>query len=514
MAMSSSKPDKLLDFNRSTLHPVISIFLPLFFFINFTFFLGAVFGESFRIHVVFYIFLFLAGLEEAVAGNILFKESEGGMARLRELVYLIIVVLIVVLILQKGNLAERWQSLIKIQNLYMILLVPVQWLVSFVIHRALREREILLISLKGIRGDELRSTLRQNSEMVIEAMSGLKKVKLFIIFFQTIVFILLILYFVLGTQISGLAVIFLVLHAAAGIIFTIVINNAVEDQLLSGEGVVVGPLYRRRRFILALSVLFLVVLLIFFFARSTSLLPLSLFQPLLDWLARRPSREASPPVYQRKSPEQGMGDMLKTLGEMGQAEPNKFFRILFFILGRILLGVVVTAVIYFLISPFLSRYFRGRLKMFRPAEVLWRKINAFLSYLGRLVEDFWTWLKRSGSFHAQSRKLEREARRWKQLKNRQPGWLKKLEMGRILKGFLKLMRWGQKKGVLYKKHMGPAEYTGMLSDTVPPQREALTEAVDIMEEALFSSDLLKRGKLARYLFLVKRIVKEKKEKTA
>ena len=513
--MSSSKPDstrgRMLAFNRATLHPLIAIAVPALFVCTLTAFLPLFFGAGVRIPILFYVLLFVAGLEETVVGNILFKERTSSFVRFRELIYLCIGAALLLFVVQRGSPAARLAALGQVRNVVSFLAVPVQWLLSWYIHSALREREFLLQSTGEKEGAELKAALRENAEQAKEALDALRKARFLIGFFQTVVFVLLIVAFILQKAVAGGLLAVAVLHAVSGLVFLVVLNNAREDQLLYGDGVNVGFREQRRRFLIVAVILLLVFLLVVFFARSSSVLSLSLFEGLLNWLSNLFNREREapePPPIQPQRPELQEG-MREVLQELGEQEQSPWLQTLFRILGRLLLGAAAAAVVYFLLSPLLSRYFRRRVGALLPLQAILRRLKGFLSTVKSLMNDLRSWFRQSKSYSAARRRVAAGERRWRRARERQPGWLKRIEMGRILRAYLKLIKWGKRRGVPYRGYMAPQEYGRELAEEVPAVEEALGEAVDIMEEALFSPDLVERGKVSRYMSLMKSIVKER-----
>ena len=143
--MISSRPGdaggRMVAFHRSTLHPLIAIGIPLLFLWCLTSFLPLFFGQSVAVPLLFYALILLAGLEETVVGNILFKERTSSFVRFRELVYLCFGVVLLLFAISRGNVAERLASLKQAGNVLTLIAVPAQWLLTFTLHSALRERD-------------------------------------------------------------------------------------------------------------------------------------------------------------------------------------------------------------------------------------------------------------------------------------------------------------------------------------------------------------------------------------
>ena len=250
--------------------------------------------------------------------------------------------------------------------------------------------------------------------------------------------------------------------------------------------------------------------------RQASLLPLSLFQPFLDWLARLFSGKGTPaPQLPGNAPTmrgQRMGELLAPLDQ----EPSPFLlliRMILSILGRgILIGLGLLFV-YFLLSPLLSDYFRNRLKGLHPLRAVVNKILALFDLTARLLAQLVAWLRQpfgnSVPFLGRQSETEKELDRWRRRKLKKAGFLKRWEMGRVLRMFLKLIRYGRRRGVEYRSSLAPLEFAELVAAAIPRQQASLAEAMTIFEEALYSPRRLSRQKTGRYFVLVKDIVKGK-----
>jgi len=185
----------------------------------------------------------------------------------------------------------------------------------------------------------------------------------------------------------------------------------------------------------------------------------------------------------------------------------EILRILFAVLGRIILLGLGVLFLFFLFSPLLSNYFKAMLRRLHPLKVLWRRMRALGSYVVGLFKDLFAWIRSPGGEKVKFREKKKAGNRWRLLKIRKPGLLKRLEIGRILKAFMQLIRWGKRKGIEYKPYIAPLEYAYIVSEKFPARRAHLEESMEIMEEALFSPSVLPRQKVKRYLNLIKVIVK-------
>ncbi len=491
---------------------MLSLCIPFFFLLSLSEIINTIFESTFSIPPIYYLSLLVVGLEEVIVGNILYKEKIGGWERVREVVYILVCVFIVLLILQRGSLSlrQRLEALQSVLNIYLVVCILLQWVLTAKIHAGLRNREILLTVLSEKRGESLKHALRESSELTVMALSNLKQVKRIIIFLQLITFTLLLGLFAFGVRTRALLVFTVLSHALVGVVFTFILNNAIQDQFLFGEGIFVDSIFQRRRLLYAALIIVTVMLLVVSLARQTSILPLSIFQPFLDWLAGLFAPKGRLafrlPRAENRSNRMDLGKLLSQLPR----KPSllvEILRMLLAVLGRVILLGLGILFIYFLFSPLLSNYFKAVLRRLHPLKVLWIRMRALGSYVVGLFKDLLAWVRSPGRDKAKFSKKKKTENRWRRLKIRKPGLLKRLEIGRILKAFMQLIRWGKRKGIEYKPYIAPLEYAYIVSEKFPARRGCLQESMEIMEEALFSPSVLPRRKVKRYLDLIKMIVK-------
>jgi hypothetical protein len=496
------------------MHPTISVLIPLVFLML----LGEILRDAtgFVIPRAAYLFLLLAALEEVVVGNILFQERVGTIERLREPFYVLAFVGLVLFVMQRGSLTTRAYGLLSLLPLTLGFLTVLQWLLTWRIHNALRDRELLEISLQGKEGTALRNALRDNAEMARLAISAVPRTKRMVIFFQMLAFATVIALFAVGIRVSPFTAILLLLDAMLSMFTLGILNNAAEDQLLSADGVAVGSFYRRRRFVYTLVILGCAFVVVLAYARQTSLLPLEIFRPFLDWLASLFNRERNlaqmPRTPMRVSrPEMQLLQML----EMGPPREQPLIDLLRFLL-RVVWNVVKLGLLlvlaYFLISPFFSRAFRARLRSLTPLAFVREQLARMGRFVRRLVDDLLAWLRRPP---AEKRRARRgRGKSWRRrLVLRRPGLFKRWEMGKVLRAYVRLIRWAERRGVRFRAPLAPREYMYRVAAEVPDHRVALDQASVILEEAIFSDHRVARARLRVYFDTIRAVTRRHREQT-
>ena len=492
-------------FLTAVLHPLFAVLIPLVFFVLVTEILRDL--AVLRLTPAVYLFLLLAGIEEVVAGNILFEERIGSFDRLREPIYLIAFLGAVLMLFVPGVPSERLRGLLRPDFIYLGLLVLLQWMFSWRIHHALREREMFEGSLEGKEGADLKHVIRENAELARMAISAVPRIRRSILLFQVVAFAGVVALFAAGLRVSSATAVLFLVHGLLGLGFAVLLNNAVHDQMLSAEGIALGDFYRRRRSVYALSILALSLVFVLLYARNTSLLPLSLFRPFLDWLASLFDRErpvARPPriLTQTPRPEADLFRRLQ-LEDSGPSPLMDLLRYLLRVIWKVVRLFALLTVAYFVISPFLSRYFRARLGGLKPLEFLREQGRRLLQSLRTVLADFMAWLRRPA---AERRRERHERRKWVgQVRLRRPGLFQRMQMGRLLRAYVKLIRWGERRGVAFRTPYAPQEYAFMVAERAPEHREALREAIAVLEEALFSPHRVPRERVGVYLRTIREI---------
>ncbi|MBN2440936.1 MAG: DUF4129 domain-containing protein [Spirochaetales bacterium] len=91
--------------------------------------------------------------------------------------------------------------------------------------------------------------------------------------------------------------------------------------------------------------------------------------------------------------------------------------------------------------------------------------------------------------------------------NNNPGFRKRLETNKVIRLFLKLLKWGRMRGIRYYYSLTAVEYIGELAAEYPALKDLLYYAVSIFEEAVFSRHLIDAQVIRKYKQAIKTIVK-------
>jgi len=455
---------------------------------------------------LFFLVLLGVGVEETVMANVLFTERAGFLARMRELLAVMLVAWLAVGAIH--GLQGRGLTLLHIDFVYPLSLTFIQWTCVWVVHRCLREREILLSAIAGRKGEDMLHALRDASLQAEISARSLRAVKLVEALFQAMVFFLLLLSTSLQVPL-GFAVPFLAAtHALFGILVTGTMNMYVQDQLLLGEGIVVPARFEWSRMGTIAAVPLASIPLVLLLARNDAPLPLSALLSLLErlfrsfpalplWVLMDPAR-----VYEQQQRYAAMAHAVS--GGL----PSPALLLFLFILGRLIRIALVMALYFFLVSPLLSDEFLASVRTRSFAAFVRRKLNDFFRACRRLMRRLRTWLALVGR-----EGRGRESRGAKnEVKNAAYGvaqhvltWRKRVQMSRVLRAYLKVLEWGESSGVPQRAFDAPREYASRLASAFPDRSGQLAFVAEILEEALFSKHLLPGERMAAYFSTVREI---------
>ncbi len=501
---NSSISKQYFRFYRATAHPLLSIFIPLLFLLTLHSMLQSLVPGLSIPTPLLALLLLIVGFEEALAGNIFFKERVSSFVRLRELILILLLVLPILFAVHRIPLHLR--NLLQPKLLYPLFLVLLQWLSSLALHNRLRERELFLSVIAGKRGSQQTQALRDSSMQAGYAIKGIKEVQSTITMFQVVIFVLIIATIVLGKELPASSLVLATLHASSGFLFSGVLNLFSEDQMYLGNGFVIPPRLERKRLIYIAVLLGVCLTLVLLAARDSSLLPLSWLLALLEKLAQLFKYNPDYGVVEglRKMIAERRQSLQSLLPAREAMPLSLLFKLILALLKRLIRVIAFTALFFFLAAPLFSDYFLKRVRQLRPLAFLWRKIRASLLYLRRTIRRFVLWLKTSGTRRkpAAEGKKPLQTHPFVYRESRRPGLRKKLQMGRVLKAFARMLKWGERIGVPFFPANTPQEYTHRLAAAAPGTEPSLEFIVQVFEEVMFSTHLVDRDRISRYLKVV------------
>jgi hypothetical protein len=507
--------EKWLPARSSLLHPAIAIFMPFFLLQGLDALVRVgIFGPVFPAPPPgFLAVVLLVGLSRTVVSNILRRERAGGLAaRFREAVLAFAAALAILTLLSGRPLRGQWNPL-QPDVIWPMLLVVIQWLMTLQAHEALRAREMFLVVVEGKTGHALAAAAHGASGQAGESVQEVERLKRTAVVGMVVTVLPYLVY-------SGIAAHFAVavpvaasarvlLEALAGIVTMVVANGFIDEQLCAARGIPRAVSAGSLRYAAPLAGVGMLLLCSLALSGRASLLPMSLLARLLAFLQRFRLRFAFTALPPEAPPAQGpTGGMEEMLRELGARAPSPIVQEIVRILGIVAAVALAGAFAYFIVRPLLSRGALQAARRLHPLRLLARRAAAFRAFLLRLPQALSQWLRGPGrglrdiprSILATLRESARKAGRESARSARRDDRAQRAALARIraarsraVREFLRLARWGEKRGVAFTGAEGPREYAGRLAGGAPDVATSLIRAAELFEEIVYSPAPRARG---------------------
>ena len=441
------------------------------------------------------VLLLTGGAQAAVANTLAREKVGGGLPRLRELL-VILILAAAVFMTTRGYLFAGDVSPAKPEVIYALALVLIMWLTCFSLHRAFREREVFLSTITGIDGNELRTAVRSYSTEATESVTRMRQVKRVVIWFQLLVLLAFSAALLGGREVGGGLLVLVVLHLALGLAYTAALNGYQEEQGYFGGGFVLPASLRRRRVGAALLFVALAAVAAWPMVRPEPPLPASYLEAFFSWLndlltpdgPREVRRELSVSSSRAQQSEQTR-EFAQMIGErQGSDLAARLFQA-FLVTILVALG---GALAVFLVRPLFSRDFGEILRSLSVGRVL-RGLAAGIS---QALDTALAVLRRLASAPrgAAARLAEtvrdaaRERRRQATTRRAVRERLRSGAHGTAVRGFVRLIRWGERAGVPFRRSVAPLDYVRALAVRLPERRDELLALGVLFEELVYSAD--------------------------
>ena len=464
--------------------------------------------------------LLLTGAAQAAVANALKKEKVGSaLPRMRELL-VILILATVVFMATRGYLFAGDLVPLKAEVIYAQILVLIMWLASFGLHRAFREREVFLSLLIGKEGPQLRTAVRSYSTEATESVARMRQVKRVAIWFQTLILLALFVALLGGREIGTGLLLLVLLHLALGLTYTAVLNGYLEEQGYFGGGFVLPPALRRRRVGTALLFVALAALVTWPLGGTEPPLPASYLGAFFAWLndlltpdqpleARQTELRtgSSEPLQER---ERERSQLMGEQREQSDLAARLFQAVLITVLLALGLGLIV-----FLVRPLFSRDLGEMLRGFSLAG-LWRGFARGLSQaaatalaaLRRMLAAPRDVAERlAATVTRAARERRRQARARRAVRSR----LRHGAHGAAVRGFVRLVRWGERSGVPFRRSVAPLDYVRALGARLPERRAELEAVGVLFEELVYSAHGDAGGRTTRFQGQVRDLLRRRSD---
>lgn len=480
---------------RSYRHPLFSVLLPFLFVWLVTGCLRAAIPALGRIPAVYPILLLVATLSEAaVSGYLTARRAQGFLPRLRELVVLLVFSL-AFLKLANGDVFRGDWGVGRLDIVLPLILVAAEWLLAVSIHASLRERELLLSLVIGKDGAELKESIREMGAEAAASLAALARLRRLIVALQALAFLALF-FLSIARPASigpGLAVL-AAAHFAVGLVCLFTVNSYREWQAVMGDGFTVSRRIVSRRAGFAAALCLVAALALIPAVGRDAPLPSSYLEAFMAWLQRITTLPEAPGRYETETDEVTSPDYqlerqtqaLRGLGEVRQGN-EALQRLLRIILIAVVAGGPAAVILVLLVAPL----FRKREEKAHPLRALRAWLVRTAQAVAQGFRNFLSALRYRPRGEVKRRSLReiifgRGDAGAARTGDERAGFFQRLALSREIRTFVKVIRWGERRGVRFHRSLGPREYAGFLGAAAPEVRGDLERLADILEELLFS----------------------------
>ena len=441
------------------------------------------------------VLLLSGGAQAAIANTLAREKVGGGLPRLRELL-VILILAAAVFMTTRGYLFAGDVNPAKPEVIYALALVLVMWLTCFSLHRAFREREVFLSTITGIEGNALRTAVRSYSTEATESVARMRQVKRVAIWFQALVLLTLCAALLGGREVGGGLLVLVALHLALGLAYTAALNGYIEEQGYFGGGFVLPAALRRRRVGAALLFVALAALVTWPLAPSEPPLPVSYLESLFAWLSDLLTPDGARELRQRELSVSGSraqeGEQVRDFAQfVGDREGSDLVARLFQAFLVTVLAALGAVLVVFLLRPLFSRDLGDMLRMFSASRLL----HALAAGLSQALDAAQAVLRRMAAaprgaaarLAATVREAAGERRRQASARRAVRERLRSGAHGAAVRGFVRLIRWGERAGVPFRRSLAPLDYVRSLATKLPEQRDELLALGVLFEELVYSA---------------------------
>jgi len=480
---------------RGLVHPAISVLVPFAFLCAIDGLVrGALLGSFVpRPATGFRVLVLAAGAAEAVCANFLQRERLGGLgARLRELVLVLAGVGALAWLLS-GRPFRGELSPVAFEVLWPVFLAALQWFFTVFVHGTLRERELFLSLLVRKDGAALRQAVRDASGEAGGSAAGLAKLRTMVAIYEATVLMFLVFAYLAHDGGGGWWVPVAVAHEVAGVFAMSLLAGFAHEQRLLAAGVPVDTRSlgaRAASSAAGLGILFAGAIAL---AGPRPALPLSILAAMLEALGRLfafTRRPMAAPAVRAPAGDAADGGMRAMLEALNARETPAWIATAVRVLGIVLAAGVAAAALYFLLRPLLVRDTRQVLRSLHPLAALRRALRRVATIVGAIPRAFLAWLREGG--RGAIRVLQVVAAAGAEPLATMPGRPRRMRQragtssSRSVREFVRIVRWGERRGVRFERAEGPLEYAARLAAAVPTRAADLAAAAAAFELVAYS----------------------------
>jgi hypothetical protein len=394
--------------------------------------------------------------------------------------------------------------------------VSIQWFLSYFIHSRYQKLELLFRSARGKQISEYKNVIRDFGSDISEIIGGLKGIRKILIALTILsalsVFTASVVYETgLPVNLSAL----MIFYFFFVLLLILNIHSIIEDIKLWSEEGIRTTQTRKPRFLQAALIVVVSAVITLPLLTKTPFLPGMYLEKVYDWIqAQTELEDRIPPGGPRKieleAQETRVGAERSIVSGAGRStDDSAAGDIVRIIIVIVAVGIPVLILVIMLIKP-----------LFKRDNLSFNLLKEVKEWFFHLFIDIKNGINKLGSIfkgrvkgqnpYSRIRKLfesKKEIRKTTQ-KRRGPAFLRRIGLSKELKAFLKIIKWGEKRGIKFRSSLGPAEYTGMIAQQVPEAEAALERIALLLETFLFSNEGLSEELSSEYHRSIEDTVKQ------
>jgi hypothetical protein len=450
---------------------------------------------------LFWIPILAGGILALALSGIFHAERAGSLAPWRALALTLLAVYALRLPFRLEPFPERLAP--DAASLFALACVAVQWVWSLGIERLFLDRESFIQGLGELDGTALSVAMREDGLYLSETTDGLRKIALSVTISAALLVILLLVGFLNHAEPSLPTLVFFVAFFLLVLLVYALFRIYNAELYFAGFGLRGAFSLTHRRIFFALLLLAACLTIAIIVSSDSAILPPTVFAYLLALLKRIPRPDI--PVNMDELPPSepdNSGDLLHALKE-ADFKPIIDLGWLVNVLKIVFLAALVVGLVWFLFGPFFAREW-GK---FWKAGRFRRHLVSWLASL----KDLFSWMLNSGKRDktrppvTRSRSIFADS-----VKNRlRPGKSpeKKREIGRLTRQFLRIVDWGDARGLGWRPSAAPLEYARALALAVPQIERDVMRAANLFEKALYAAELLEPAEESAFILAVDAVTK-------
>jgi hypothetical protein len=503
---------------RSVFHPAASIGFPYLFTVTMLKLLSLVISWVDTVPPFFPLLLLAVSISAVVLGNIYLKEKIGlGGARVREIVLVLLAVYLYTALFSPGPFLSRFTF----RESYIIPLVAaaLQWLMTIDIQTRFRNREEFARTMAGHSGAALQQLLREYQPLAASSKDELRGFRNLMLVCEILLCIFIFALWAFGVRPDTGTMALFGLHTLLFFSLFFITNGLIEEHDYASDGFSIRLAEQRRRFFLLAVMLSASVLVSALVSSYRSVMPLTVVLTVLDRVLNsllsiiRFLLQLLAFIMQALFPKSETPQIQPVESPVPiTSEPSvlsQLLLLLFMVLKFVVIIALAGLLLYLFFRPFFKPEFREYLKRIHPLRAL---KNAVLKLLRWLLESLRSAGRRPSAMLAAETGLADGSSAFTAGTNPAHSAEKRRETNRIIRGFLRLIRWGRRHGIRYMHGRTPLEYAEAIAGRFPLLRADLVSIVAVFEEALFSSHLIGRTAVETYLETIRRVTRSETRK--